>query len=90
MCDTVVYERFIYLEIVSNGKLKSPEHRVVTNAKKSRTSIATFINPSLSCIVKPATVLIDESNPALFEPSIYKDFVNGTQAFGPLTKAFTK
>jgi isopenicillin N synthase-like dioxygenase len=35
------------LEIISNGKLKSAEHRAVTNSEKSRTSIATFVNPSL-------------------------------------------
>ncbi|KAL3517690.1 hypothetical protein ACH5RR_020279 [Cinchona calisaya] len=63
------------LEIISNGRLKSAEHRAVTNSYETRTSIATFINPCHNSIVEPAKVLVDESNPPRFAATIYKDFV---------------
>ncbi|MBA0763960.1 hypothetical protein Gotri_013350 [Gossypium trilobum] len=51
------------LEIISNNKLKSAEHRAVTNLKVARTTAAFFINPSDDCIIEPAKSLIgtDES-----------------------------
>ncbi|KAL9225839.1 hypothetical protein vseg_001718 [Gypsophila vaccaria] len=53
------------LEIVSNGKLKSAIHRAVTNARKARTSIVYFINPTRECIVQTANKPT-EDNPPLF------------------------
>ncbi|XP_027151025.1 hyoscyamine 6-dioxygenase-like [Coffea eugenioides] len=64
------------LEIISNGKLKSAEHRAVTNSYEARISIATFINPSHNSIVEPAKVLVDELNPPRYAPTLYKDFAH--------------
>ncbi|KAK2989501.1 hypothetical protein RJ640_019600 [Escallonia rubra] len=75
------------LEIISNGKLRSVEHRVVTNSSEARTTIATFINPSPDCIVEPATTLLDDHNPPHYKPFLYKDFVHYSKAFGPDTEA---
>ncbi|KAK3014702.1 hypothetical protein RJ639_009632 [Escallonia herrerae] len=78
------------LEIISNGKLRSAEHRVVTNSSEARTTIATFINPSPDCIVEPATTLLDDHNPPHYKPFLYKDFVHYSKAFGPDTEAIQK
>ncbi|PIN23103.1 Iron/ascorbate family oxidoreductase [Handroanthus impetiginosus] len=75
------------LEIISNGRLKSPEHRVVTNAKQARSTIATFINPSPDCIIQPAKVLVNEANPPLYPSLSFKDFVHASKPFGPSTDA---
>ncbi|PHT52875.1 hypothetical protein CQW23_07337, partial [Capsicum baccatum] len=70
------------LEIISNGMLRSVEHRAVTNSREARTSIALFVNPTPNCIVEPAKVLLNESNPPLYKFIIYKDFINASKAFG--------
>ncbi|KAL2510813.1 2-oxoglutarate (2OG) and Fe(II)-dependent oxygenase superfamily protein [Abeliophyllum distichum] len=74
------------LEIMSNGKLRSAEHRAVTNSEEDRLSIATFINPSPNCIIEPAKVLINESNPPLYDSFLFKDFIGSSKAFGPFTE----
>ncbi|KAH6813675.1 hypothetical protein C2S51_022693 [Perilla frutescens var. frutescens] len=75
------------MQIISNGKLTSAEHRVVTNSEKGRTSIATFINPMPDCIIEPAKVLVNEANPPLYPSLPFKEFVNVSKAFGPFTDA---
>ncbi|KAA8543360.1 hypothetical protein F0562_021145 [Nyssa sinensis] len=78
------------LQIISNGKLRSAEHRAVTNPTEARTSIATFINPSSNCIIEPAQALVNALNPPLYEAFLYKEFVNSSKAFGPDTDAIQK
>ncbi|XP_062119402.1 hyoscyamine 6-dioxygenase-like [Humulus lupulus] len=63
------------LEIVSNGKLKSAEHRVVTNQNVARTTVGSFIYPSFGCQVEPAKVLIDDNSPPLYREFVFKDFL---------------
>ncbi|CAN6688847.1 unnamed protein product [Malus baccata var. baccata] len=62
------------LQIISNRKLKSAEHRAVTSSSHSRTSTAFFIAPSDDCIVEPAEALISASNPQHYKPFQYKEF----------------
>ncbi|XP_076905251.1 hyoscyamine 6-dioxygenase-like [Bidens hawaiensis] len=61
------------LHVISNGKLRSAEHRVVTNSREARTSIVNFINPCRDTIVKPAKSMSGTDAP-LFRPYKYKDF----------------
>ncbi|XP_047312495.1 protein DOWNY MILDEW RESISTANCE 6-like [Impatiens glandulifera] len=62
-------------EIISNGKLKSGVHRVVTNSDKARTTIANFIFPSLEDHIEPSKKLLDTSNTAhLFKKFVFKEF----------------
>ncbi|KAH6828257.1 hypothetical protein C2S53_015875 [Perilla frutescens var. hirtella] len=75
------------IQIISNGKLTSAEHRVVTNPKEGRTSIATFINPMPDCIIEPAKLLVNEANPPLYPSLSFKEFVNVSKPFGPFTHA---
>ncbi|PON62606.1 Oxoglutarate/iron-dependent dioxygenase [Parasponia andersonii] len=63
------------LQNISNGKLRSVEHRVVTNQKVARTSVASFILPSNSCQIEPAKVLIKDTSPPLYNGFTFKDFM---------------
>ncbi|KAK3193574.1 hypothetical protein Dsin_024884 [Dipteronia sinensis] len=63
-------------KIISSNKLKSVEHRAVTNSKKARTSAAIFITPASDSILEPAKALIDASNPPIYKAFEYKDFLN--------------
>ncbi|XWS31432.1 hypothetical protein CRYUN_Cryun23aG0075200 [Craigia yunnanensis] len=64
------------LQIISNNKLKSAEHRVVTNSTVARTTAAFFIAPSDECIIEPAKPLTDHAcNSPLYRAFEYKEFV---------------
>ncbi|KAM1346475.1 hypothetical protein ACFX13_036525 [Malus domestica] len=58
-----------------NGNLSSVDHRVVTNIKVSRTTVASFIHPSSTCHIEPAKALVKDSCP-LHPAFIYKDFIS--------------
>ncbi|XP_047334761.1 protein DOWNY MILDEW RESISTANCE 6-like [Impatiens glandulifera] len=63
------------LEIISNGKLKSGVHRVVTNPDKARTTIVNFILPSTDSHIEPAKELVERSkSPPAFKGVILRDF----------------
>ncbi|KAK6918956.1 Non-hem dioxygenase N-terminal domain [Dillenia turbinata] len=68
-----------YLEILSNGKYKSVEHRGVVNKEKTRISIAVGHGPELTATVAPAPPLISD-NRAQFKPIMYKDYMKIQQS----------
>jgi len=55
------------LQIVSNGKYKSAEHRVVANTTENRMSIVIFFMPESDVLIGPAPELIDEAHPSLYK-----------------------
>ncbi|KAB5556132.1 hypothetical protein DKX38_007041 [Salix brachista] len=63
------------MQIISNNKLRSVEHRAVTNSEKARTSVAMFFIPNGDSIVEPAKALADSRNPAIFKSFQYKEFI---------------
>ncbi|KAI8555690.1 hypothetical protein RHMOL_Rhmol05G0193600 [Rhododendron molle] len=62
------------LEVISNGKLKSARHRVVMNTNVARTSLATFISPSLESIIEHERALVSASEPQLFKSFRFKEY----------------
>lgn len=63
------------MQVISNDKLKSVKHRVVTNASKFRASAGFFVTALDDSIIEPAEAVIDELNPAIYKPFIAKDFI---------------
>ncbi|KAJ9565150.1 hypothetical protein OSB04_001116 [Centaurea solstitialis] len=65
------------LEIISNGKLKSVEHRGVTSSTAARTSITTFVGPNLdhSVAVEPAKELVTSTSPRKFKSYQFNNFI---------------
>ncbi|TVU11135.1 hypothetical protein EJB05_44701, partial [Eragrostis curvula] len=63
----------LQLEVVTNGILKSIEHRVVTNSV-SRLSIGTFIHPTENCLIGPADEFLTEDNLPLYRAMTFGDF----------------
>ncbi|KAK4397965.1 protein DOWNY MILDEW RESISTANCE 6 [Sesamum angolense] len=68
------------LEILSNGKYKSAEHRATVNAQKTRISIAIGHGPALSSSIAPATPLVDQTDEVHFQPIVYKDYIKLQQS----------
>lgn len=71
------------LQIISNGMLKSAEHRGVLNSTASRTSIVTFFGPNrtLPLVVEPAKELVTSTTPQVFKPYLYNEFIAEYLAF---------
>ncbi|XP_020198025.1 protein LATERAL BRANCHING OXIDOREDUCTASE 1-like [Aegilops tauschii subsp. strangulata] len=61
-------------EIMSNGILKSPVHRVVTNTKKERLSVALDYSVDPKKEIEPSAQLINEKRSALYTKVKIKDY----------------
>ncbi|KAK6159393.1 hypothetical protein DH2020_006707 [Rehmannia glutinosa] len=55
------------IQVWSNDKYESVEHRVTVNSQKERFSIPFFINPSHSIWVEPLEELINDQNPGKYK-----------------------
>lgn len=63
------------LQVVSNGRFRSVEHRAVTNASTARISISTFYGPSKDAFIAPAASMVDGQHPALYRGYQFGDFM---------------
>uniref|UniRef100_A0A0V0GU36 Putative ovule protein n=1 Tax=Solanum chacoense TaxID=4108 RepID=A0A0V0GU36_SOLCH len=68
-----------YLEILSNGKYKSIEHRGVVNTEAACISVGVGHGPAMDAIVQPASPLIKEKSESAFRPIVYKDYIKAQQ-----------
>ncbi|XP_073136404.1 flavanone 3-dioxygenase 2-like [Henckelia pumila] len=68
-----------YLEILSNGRYKSIEHRATVNQHKTRISVAVGHGPEMSTIVRPAAPLVNETDHQ-YRSVTYKDYVKLQQS----------
>lgn len=64
-------------EIITNGEYRSAQHRAVTNAGRSRLSVATFHDPAKTRQISPAF------HPPRYRPVIYGDYVSSWYTKGP-------
>ncbi|XP_057434353.1 oxoglutarate-dependent flavonoid 7-O-demethylase 1-like isoform X2 [Lotus japonicus] len=63
------------IEIWSNGKYKSVEHRAVTNKNKRRISWACFLAPPDDVEVEPFDHMIDAQHPKLYQKVRFGDYM---------------
>ncbi|KAG4921928.1 hypothetical protein AAZX31_18G168300 [Glycine max] len=63
------------IEIWSNGKYKSVEHRAVTSKKKRRISYALFLCPRDDVEIEPLDHMIDAQKPKLYQKVRYGDYL---------------
>lgn len=52
------------VQVWSNDKYESADHRVVVNSKRERFSIPYFVMPSCDLVIKPLEELVTEENPS--------------------------
>ncbi|KAH9326269.1 hypothetical protein KI387_006447, partial [Taxus chinensis] len=66
-----------HLEILSNGRFKSVEHRAVNNFGHSRISIAMFFTPLVeeSANIGPIPELLQKGNPAKYREISYSEYM---------------
>ncbi|KAI0520629.1 hypothetical protein KFK09_008107 [Dendrobium nobile] len=63
------------MEIVTNGRYKSIEHRAIINMEEERLSIAAFHSPSLDVVLRPFHELID-SDGQLYKTLTVKEYTS--------------
>jgi isopenicillin N synthase-like dioxygenase len=63
------------LEIVSNGRYKSVEHRGMPSQNQERLTLATFGDPVGEAMVGPISSLFDENYPPLYQTTQYAAYV---------------
>ncbi|CAK7346420.1 unnamed protein product [Dovyalis caffra] len=64
------------LQIISNNKLKSAEHRAVTNSRDARTSTAFFVGARRDSAIEPAKALINAENPPVYRAFEFTEFLS--------------
>ncbi|XP_010534882.1 PREDICTED: feruloyl CoA ortho-hydroxylase 1-like [Tarenaya hassleriana] len=65
------------MQIMSNGRYKSVEHRVLANGGKNRISVPIFVNPKPSSMIGPLSELISGGGgeEPLYKNVLYSDYV---------------
>ncbi|CAH1439300.1 unnamed protein product [Lactuca virosa] len=63
------------LQIMSNGRYKSVEHKVVANGHDNRISVPIFVNPRPSDVIGPLPEVINSVENTLYKHFVYSDYV---------------
>ncbi|KAG6711345.1 hypothetical protein I3843_05G044700 [Carya illinoinensis] len=64
------------LQILSNGRYKSAEHRVRTTRSESRVSIPIFTTPKASEIIGPLRGVVEKDGVARYREFVFQDYMN--------------
>ncbi|MBA0736323.1 hypothetical protein Gogos_009886 [Gossypium gossypioides] len=68
------------LEVITNGKYKSVEHRVIAQTDGTRMSLASFYNPGSDAVIYPAPALVEkeaeENNKQVYPKFVFEDYMN--------------
>lgn len=63
------------LQILSNGRYRSIEHRVIANGSNSRISVPIFVNPRPDAVIGPLPEVLDGGEKPLYKQILYSDYV---------------
>ncbi|XP_068334566.1 1-aminocyclopropane-1-carboxylate oxidase [Pyrus communis] len=66
------------LEVITNGKYKSVEHRVIAQTDGTRMSIASFYNPGSDAVIYPALTLVEkeaEEKNQVYPKFVFEDYM---------------
>ncbi|XP_042479578.1 jasmonate-induced oxygenase 1-like [Macadamia integrifolia] len=75
------------IQVLSNAKYKSVEHRVVVNSAKNRLSLAFFYNPKSDIPIEPLKELVTPDCPPLYAPMTFDQYRLYVRMKGPKGKS---
>ncbi|KAH7296887.1 hypothetical protein KP509_26G043500 [Ceratopteris richardii] len=64
------------IEILTNGRYRSIEHRVITNKIVPRISVACFYAPTEDDVIEPLQKFVSKGCPVLYKGSKFGDYLN--------------
>ncbi|CAA0813160.1 Feruloyl CoA ortho-hydroxylase 1 [Striga hermonthica] len=62
------------LEIMSNGRYKSVEHRVFVDGRRDRVSVPVFVNPSANAVIGPLPEVMEDGEKPMYRRLVYSDY----------------
>ncbi|PNY05509.1 1-aminocyclopropane-1-carboxylate oxidase 11 [Trifolium pratense] len=62
------------LQIMSNGRYKSIEHRVVANRNKTRISMPIFVNPTPDSVIGPLPEMLENGDEPQYKQVVFSDY----------------
>ena len=71
-------------QVITNGKYKSVEHRVIAQTNGTRMSIASFYNPGSDAVIYPAPELLEreeEDKKQVYPKFVFEDYMKLYAAF---------
>ncbi|XP_064966350.1 jasmonate-induced oxygenase 1-like [Musa acuminata AAA Group] len=74
------------IQILSNAKYKSVEHRVTVNAAQERLSLAFFYNPRSDWPIAPVGQLVTPQRPPLYQATTFDEYRMHVRKNGPTGK----
>ncbi|KAL0900193.1 hypothetical protein Bca101_084154 [Brassica carinata] len=63
------------MQILSNGRYKSVEHRVLANGSNNRISVPIFVNPKPESVIGPLPEVIAKGEEPIYRDVVYSDYV---------------
>ncbi|EFJ15876.1 2-oxoacid-dependent dioxygenase [Selaginella moellendorffii] len=63
------------MQIATNKRYKSFEHRVLANPERARLSISSFFNPAVEATIKPLPEFVDADHPSRYRPVSFGEYV---------------
>lgn len=75
ICESLVINIGDALQIISNGRYKSIEHRVVANGSKNRVSVPIFVNPRPCDLIAPFAEVLESGEKPVYKQVLYSDYV---------------
>ncbi|KAI3461194.1 hypothetical protein Pfo_017857 [Paulownia fortunei] len=64
------------LQIMSNDRYKSIEHRVFVSGSKNRVSVPIFVNPSSNTVIGPLPEVLEAGEKPIYKQVVYSDYFN--------------
>ncbi|KAJ6680508.1 ACC OXIDASE 2 [Salix purpurea] len=78
LCENLGLEKGYLKKVITNGKYKSVEHRVIAQTDGARMSIASFYNPGSEAVIYPAPALVEkeaEEKKKLYPKFVFDDYM---------------
>jgi isopenicillin N synthase-like dioxygenase len=63
------------VEVMTNGRYKSVEHRAVTSRERARLSVALFYSAGMDAEVAPSSKIVDEDQQLLYRKFIHDEYI---------------
>ncbi|CAN6819219.1 unnamed protein product [Brassica oleracea] len=63
------------MQILSNGRYKSVEHRVLANGSNNRISVPIFVNPKPESVIGPLPEVVANGEEPVYRDVVYSDYV---------------